>query len=223
MSAYLLIDIWIIIGPLLLSLNPRFRFDHHLKPLLFSIAVVGAIFIAWDSLVTWRGDWSFNTGFVYPIRCLNLPLEELLFFMVVPFSCLFLYRGLQKYLPPKPISYPTTYNYLLALFFIGLAWIWQARVYTALVMLAVGLLFILQATYFKKTFEQLSYWIWLGMVTGLFLIFNYYLTAGPIVIYNPEAILNLRLLTIPIEDLFYNYLLLTLYLDFYLLAKNNFL
>jgi lycopene cyclase domain-containing protein len=41
-----------------------------------------------------------------------------------------------------------------------------------------------------------------AVVVGLTLVFNTYLTARPVVLYNPVYQLNLRVITIPVEDLF---------------------
>jgi len=62
----------------------------------------------------------------------------------------------------------------------------------------------------------------MGISTFLFFVFNYLLTSIPIVIYNPYAITNIRILTIPIEDFFYNFSMLFLYLFFYLKSKKIF-
>jgi lycopene cyclase domain-containing protein len=48
-----------------------------------------------------------------------------------------------------------------------------------------------------------------------FLLVNSALTALPVVEYDPKAIFGLRVVTIPIEDFFYNYAMLSLYLLFY--------
>ncbi len=48
------------------------------------------------------------------------------------------------------------------------------------------------------------------IVFFLTLIFNYYLTSRPVVFYNTEVNLNLRILTIPIEDFFYSFSLISI-------------
>ena len=55
------------------------------RPLAAAVLPVAAAFTAWDILAIARGQWSYNsryvTGVTLPGR---LPLEELLFFVVVP-------------------------------------------------------------------------------------------------------------------------------------------
>jgi len=215
MSVYLLINIVIVIFPLLLSLLPYFKFREKWPALFTSILLVGGSFIIWDSLVTWRGDWSFNPAFVTGYRLLGLPVEELLFFFTVPYSCIFLYEGLVRFSKERTLSHPK-YLYL----FLGIALILASlflrdKGYTSIVLFVSGVLFLLGTNKLKALFSSSLYWHWILDCTFLFLIFNYFLTSLPILIYNPQAILNIRVLTIPIEDFFYNFSLLTLYLAVY--------
>ena len=50
----------------------------------------------WDSYAVFNGDWSFNYQNLVGIKIGLLPLEEYLFFMIVPYFILTLYRLLQK-------------------------------------------------------------------------------------------------------------------------------
>ncbi len=77
------------------------------------------------------------------------------------------------------------------------------------------------AFWLKCYLSSFVYWLWIVFVMLLFFVFNYFLTSLPVVAYNPVAITNLRLTTIPIEDFFYNFSLLTIYLVCYRLAKHN--
>jgi len=56
------------------------------------------------------------------------------------------------------------------------------------------------------------YWLWLAVCLIPFAIVNTILTALPIVQYNRSAIWGVRMGTIPVEDFFYNYSLLSFYL-----------
>lgn len=215
MSVYLLINIAIVIFPLLLSLFPYFKFREKWPALFTSILLVGGSFIIWDSLVTLRGDWSFNPAFVMGYRLLGLPVEEILFFFTVPYSCIFLYEGLVRFTRERTLSHPKYLYLFLGVALILAAWFFRDKGYTFLALFVPGVIFLLGANKLKALFSSQLYWLWILDCTFLFLIFNYYLTSLPILIYNPQAILNIRVLTIPIEDFFYNFSLLTLYLAVY--------
>lgn len=221
MSVYLLINIGIVIFPLFLSLFPYFKFREKWPALFTSILLVGGSFIIWDSLVTLRGDWSFNPAFVLNYHLFGLPVEEILFFITVPYSCIFLYEGLVRYTREKLLPHPKELYLIMGAGLILAALFFRAQGYTAIVLFVSGILLLLGATKLKGLFSSLLYWRWILACTALFLFFNYYLTSLPILIYNSKAILNIRVLTIPIEDFFYNYCLLTLYLTFYIKAKER--
>ncbi len=65
--------------------------------------------------------------------------------------------------------------------------------------------------------------VWAYLISGflLFILFNYFLTSLPVVIYSPSAVSRVRFLTIPIQDFFYNFTMMSVYLAFYLWAKDN--
>ncbi len=89
---YLLINVFIIAIPLVLTLDKRTAYYRQFPAVGFSIAVVGTCYLIWDVLVTARGEWSFNGKYLTGVQFLNIPLEEVLFFITVPYSCLFIYE-----------------------------------------------------------------------------------------------------------------------------------
>ena len=64
MINYLTLDLLIIIFPLLLSFKWKFKYYKFYKPLFASITVVGLVYILWDAIVTFRGDWWFNEEYL---------------------------------------------------------------------------------------------------------------------------------------------------------------
>ena len=83
--------------PFILSFWRPLRFYRNISALLLSISLVVVIFGAWDVLAVYRGHWSFNPAGVWDFRIINLPLEEVLFFVVIPFCCIFTWEAV-KYL-----------------------------------------------------------------------------------------------------------------------------
>jgi lycopene cyclase domain-containing protein len=75
--------------PLLLSFWPPLKFYRRPAALVSSIALIVLVFGAWDVFATWRGHWSFDPRGVWDFRVINLPVEEVLFFVVIPFCCIF--------------------------------------------------------------------------------------------------------------------------------------
>ena len=90
---YLLVDTFCLAGPLLLSFYPKFRFYTNWKYFIIPCIIVGALFIAWDVLYTSLGVWGFNHRYTLGHSLLGLPLEEYLFFLCIPFACVFTYHA----------------------------------------------------------------------------------------------------------------------------------
>ena len=107
MLNYLIIDVLIIIFPFLLSFKWKFKYYIYYKPLFASITIVGGVYIIWDIIVTMRGDWAFNEKFLskiyFPTKEVGLPIEEILFFIVVPYACIFIYENLEYFVPSKKV------------------------------------------------------------------------------------------------------------------------
>ncbi|MEZ4763223.1 MAG: lycopene cyclase domain-containing protein [Calditrichia bacterium] len=83
-------------------------------------------------------------------------------------------------------------------------WFWvDGKEYTALVLIALGLVGFLERALQTGIFSQSRTWRFLAIVSGLTLVFNGYLTARPVVLYNPAFQLDFRIFTIPVEDFGY--------------------
>ena len=89
MSKYMLVLFCSGIVPFIVSFYPALKFYKNWKGLLVSIAVVVLFFGAWDVGAVLRHHWRFEPDGVGNINIINLPLEEVLFFIVIPFCCLF--------------------------------------------------------------------------------------------------------------------------------------
>jgi lycopene cyclase domain-containing protein len=59
-------------------------------------------------------------------------------------------------------------------------------------------------------FRKRAFWIAMGVMFLFKLPSNGYLTGRPIVLYNPQEFLGIRLGTIPLEDFFYGFGLITI-------------
>ncbi|MDD5254822.1 MAG: lycopene cyclase domain-containing protein [Candidatus Omnitrophica bacterium] len=100
MSPYMLVLLFSISIPFVLSFYPPLKFYRKPRALAASIAAVLAVFGAWDVFAVWRGHWHFDPAGVFPMRVINLPLEEALFFVVIPFCCIFTWEAM-KYLTQR--------------------------------------------------------------------------------------------------------------------------
>lgn len=68
--------------------------------LVRSVLPVLLVFVVWDVAAVARGDWSFSPVFTLPPRLPGgLPVEEVLFFAVVPVCALLTYEAVSRLLP----------------------------------------------------------------------------------------------------------------------------
>jgi len=221
MLNYLIIDALIISFPLLFSFTWKIKYYKNFKPLFTSIFIVGTIYILWDALVTYRGDWWFNHEYVTDLSIVGLPLEEILFFITVPFACIFIYENLTYFVKDKKVPYNKFAYFFIGGLFILIGLAFRNQDYTILAMFSCALLFFIAAWRGKFMFSSRNYWLYMLLSFIPFIVFNYLLTSLIVVYYNPNAIWGIRVTTIPLEDFFYNYAMLSFYLLVYLYFKNK--
>ena len=219
MSFYLYLNLVIIAFPLLFSFERRLRFYSKARSLLIAMFLVGCVFVGWDVLATYRGHWAFNPSYVDDIRLLGLPLEELLFFVTVPYSCLFVYESIKYFLGDAKLFAPSKRIFAGAgVVLAALSFAFLDREYTFLAILSVGLTLLAVSAVRVEILSSRAYWTYIAATLGLFLIFNFILTSLPVVEYSPLAISDIRVITIPVEDFLFNFSMLTSYLTAYVWA-----
>ena len=227
--AYLIIDLMTFGGPLFISIIGKVKYLKNYKSFIPAIVIVAIHYIIWDMLVTGL-DWHFNPLYVLSIRIVDLPLEEVMFFFVVPFAMLFVYEYIRYYVKEKTISERMAYYVFIPIFAIStVITIFSYDIqYLFLAMISVDILFLAEIITKFEMFRTRNYWIYMLMGLIAFLIVNYFLTSLPVVEYYHSKILstsywNGRITTIPLEDFIYNFALLSFYLFFYNIFNKKFI
>ncbi|AQW96719.1 lycopene cyclase domain-containing protein [Elizabethkingia anophelis] len=222
---YLLINFFTIIICFIASFDRRIRFNRFFGIFLLSSTIVAIPFILWDVWFTKMGVWWFDTEYTLGIIIAGLPLEEWLFFFCIPFSCVFTYFCLDKFFN---FSWAGALNNVIVfLSFILLtvcALLYYERTYT----LVTALITLL--TVFYLHFIVKSEWIGQATFTYLILMPGFFAVNGiltgsviesPVVNYNPNEFLGIRMFTIPVEDAVYGYSQFLLNIFFFKLLKNK--
>jgi len=219
---YLLLMLGTMAVPLAFSFEKQVRFYTKLKYLLPAILFSGAIFIIWDLRFEELGIWSFNPEYLLGIYILNLPVEEWLFFIAIPYATVFIYEVLKVQLPhfEKPNLFLGVSLVLLVIFALT-AYFFRERLYTFFNFFLLTIYF--GYTIFRNRFKQHLTKFYLTWLISLipFLIVNGFLTALPVVEYNDAHNLGIRIFTIPIEDFFYFFLLLLMNLTIFEYLKKQ--
>ncbi|MBK8684490.1 MAG: lycopene cyclase domain-containing protein [Bacteroidetes bacterium] len=89
---YLLVDLGSFLVPFIFSFHPKLKFYKEWKHLGKALLVCLLIFLPWDMYFTQKGIWGFNPDYLCGVYIYNLPLEEVLFFICIPYASLYTYH-----------------------------------------------------------------------------------------------------------------------------------
>ena len=209
---YLLINIGTVLVPFIRSFETRIRYFNSFKWLFAAIAIVGIPFVVWDAVFTANGVWGFNARYLSGVELFGLPLGEYLFFITVPFSCVFIYRVLNYFVGPTRIDRMGKSLAQFVLFFsITIAVVYYEKAYTFWTFLLLSIFMavhirLLNAHYLGRMFFAyaiclIPFFVVNGVLTGSWI-------PEEIVWYNDAENLGIRIGTIPMEDAFYGMLLI---------------
>ena len=219
MYLYLLLNIGSFGIPFLYSFHKKMNFIQQWKSVFTAIIIVAFLFIVWDVIFTSQGVWGFNSSYHLPFLLVGIPLEEMLFFICIPYASVFIHYSLKYFKPSLVLSKKST-QFLTVLFVLIVVLVvslnsdklYTSVNYTLLVFsLLLGLFFgieILRRFYFSFLIILVPFFIVNGILTGSFI-------SEPVVWYNNAENLGIRLFTIPIEDIGYafNMLFLVVFLN----------
>ncbi|EDM43371.1 hypothetical protein SCB49_01412 [unidentified eubacterium SCB49] len=175
-----------------------------------------AFYISWDIVFTNVGFWGFNDAYITGYKLFNLPIEEWLFFICIPYACLFTLHSLSYLLPNLTFNkqHTSIIHTLLISTMIVCLWYYYDRWYTLVnftyTILILGLVYNKMPTRlgrFLPTFFiiLLPFLLVNGILTGSFI-------EDQVVWYDHTQNMDIRVFTIPVEDAFYALgMLLTVY------------
>jgi lycopene cyclase domain-containing protein len=208
---YFLILACSLAGPLALSFDKKVAFYKKWKYVFAAMVLPALFYILWDGYFAGEKIWFFNADYIATkTNIYNLPLEEVLFFFVVPYCCTFVYECVRCYLPKlqsnkKADAFLWMLGFVLLIFgFFTLKLRYTS--YTC-IFLAIFIFIIMgfrkHFSYFNSTAFLVSY----AIILIPYFVVNGFLTAIPVITYNDTENLATRIYTIPVEDMFYGMLL----------------
>ena len=197
-----------VIVPFIFSFHKRLQFHLHFKSFFLGLIGMLLIFIPWDIWFTSLGIWGFNPKYLTGLYFFNLPIEECLFFICIPFCCIFTYHvvwTLSKNKSIKPMK-KTCWIISFTLLLAGV--LLNDMMYTACTFVGLSIAMLIAPYYvnmkaFFKTYLILlfPFLVVNGLLTGSFI-------EDQIVWYDDDNNLSLKILTIPVEDFFYSFFML---------------
>jgi len=207
-NLYLWLNLGSFLIPFIFSFHPKLRFYKKWKSFSIGILVMMALFIPWDIWFTHNHFWGFNNNYITGYTFLKLPIEEWLFFICIPYACIFTHYSLQKLFPKMylPQHIVSVIHVILILLFTLTLWYHYNKWYTLINFCYAALLLGIVYNYRPNV---LSYFFPSYFILFIpFFIVNGILTGTGIkeqvVWYDNTQNLGIRLLTIPIEDTIYN-------------------
>ncbi len=205
--------------PLAQSFEHRIRYASKWGQIFPGMLITAAFFLIWDVWFTDIGVWEFNPTYISGLYLLNLPVEEWLFFFVIPFACLFIYEVLIYFFPKDPLrDWGKPFVYIMVPFLIGFALLHLDKWYTSVNFLIGGIALLVHFLIFNDKYLGKFLFAYLVHLIPFFLC-NGILTGGitdePVVIYNNAENLGIRIWTVPIEDSIYSMTLLLMNVSFF--------
>ncbi len=192
--------------PLFKSFEEKIQYSSKWKFLFPGLLLSGAFFIVWDIWFTSIGIWKFNPDYVLGFFIGGLPIEEWLFFIVVPFSCVFIYEVMNYFVKRDVLAnYSKIVTIILILISIIIAVLYRHQLYTVVTFSLLAIFLLFHLIILKSSYLGRFYLAWLVCLIPFFIV-NGVLTAMPVLIYNDAENMGIRLYTIPLEDAFYGML-----------------
>ena len=189
--------------------------------MLIAIAIPAIPFLLWDVFVTGT-HWHFNPEYVSGIKIINLPIEEILFFITVPFACLFTWEMIIRRANEKQINMQWLRMLLYLALPAGIYFFSIGKQYTGLTLSFIFLANLVDQFLKTNLLFDKRFYFYLLLIVIFTLIFNGYLTWRPVVTYGVGYQLDFRIITIPVEDFFYGISLLWMNTSLYKRLVINF-
>jgi len=216
---YLLLNLGTIAIPLAASFYPKANFSKTWKAFFPAAIITALFFIIWDIWFTNLGVWGFNPRYLIGINILYLPLEEWLFFITIPYACIFTYFALNHLIKSdylKKHFEVITWVFIIVLLPLGIVNFTKNYTCSAFILTGCFLSILLHSNqriilsrfYIMYIVTLIPFFIVNGILTGSFI-------DEQVVWYNNAENLGLRIGTIPIEDSIYGMLLLLMNVTIY--------
>ena len=204
MYTYLILELATLLVPLLYTYEKNLGFYKRLRPTVVSILIVASVFSIWDIVFTEKGVWGFNATYHLPFKLFGLPIEEWLFFLVIPYASIFLHETVVFLLPKVRLNSKTT-TIISVLIIIAAVFILASNIERAYsVVNSIFIIVVVFTVLFLRKEILQHYYISFLVILIPFIIVNGILTGNfipdEVVWYNSAEIIGLRVFTIPAED-----------------------
>lgn len=214
MSLYLAVELCALAIPLAFSFDRKVAYFRMWPFLLPSILINAVIFVSLDIYFTSNGIWGFNPEYHSRLMIAGLPLEELLFFIIIPYCSLFVHYVFIAYLPGVTVnkSISGLLSALLILLLLVAAVLNLTRTYTSFYSAMTAVIILI--AWIANPAMLSRFYITFLIIMIPFLLVNSILTGsfieGEVFWYDNNEISGVRLFSIPVEDVLFGFSLILL-------------
>ena len=211
---YLSLDLLVFIVPFVGSFQKKAPFFKKWKYLGIAIIITSVFFILWDEIFTREKVWGFNEEYLVGIFFFLFPLEEVLFFICIPYASVFTYFVLNHTVEKDHLFPHQELISSVLIILLLIAGIYNIdKWYTGVTFITLALFLSYQMLKIKPRYMGRFYFAFAVLIIP-FLIVNSILTGlftdNSVVWYNNSHTLGMRIGTIPLEDFFYAFLLIVM-------------
>lgn len=209
---YLILNVLIFGLPFVFSFEKKVFFVKYWRGLFVGIAVMMLFFLPWDVWFINEEIWNFNNRYLIGGKIANIPIEKVLYLIALPYGAGFIYEIINHHRPYsflKAIQNKITAGLIFICFILAVVYVDRFYTFTVFSFLSLFLIWhlllnksdFLGKFYFMFILFQFPLFFINGTLTGMF-------THEPIILYDNAQTMALRILTIPIEEVAYDMLML---------------
>jgi len=207
--SYLFILIAITAVTLIVSYNGKSEFYKNQKYILPAILLTAIVFVLWDISFTNARVWGFYSENTIGLNLKGLPIEEWLFFLIIPFASIFVYEFLKvKLAKHEYANHFLVVSLLLLLGFGAISYFFRYQSFTFLTSLfsAVYLGYTVFRNQFKQHITKFYFCYFVTIIPYIFI--ESALNSIPVIEYNASYIVGIKIINTPIERFAYYFLML---------------
>ena len=209
---YLFLDLIVFIVPFALSFHKKAPFFKKWNYVGVAIIITSLFFIIWDEIFTREKIWGFNEKYLIGIFLGSLPVEEIPFFVCIPYASVFTYFLLNQAIEKDHLFPHQELISSVLIILLLIAGIYNIdKWYTGVTFITLALCLAFQMLKLKPRYMGRFYFAFAVLIIPFFIV-NGILTGSfiedSVVWYDDNHTLGMKIGTIPLEDFFYALLLI---------------
>lgn len=229
MYTSLILNILILITIIPLSFDKKVKFYSHIEDVIITILFGSFFMLLLEIFFMRRGISGFIPDYIIKTNFFYLPIEKVLFFITIPYSCIFIYEYIRtKFKKDFLLPYVKKIN-MLVIFILTFLLLFSFYKEYPFTILALSDIFIYLYFINKLNNNYMGYFYLSYLVTLIpYLISNtlvnnglWFISKSPIIWYNKDKISDLKIFNIPLENTVYFMFFLLTYISIYEFSKSK--